>query len=464
MRNTIIHLFETHGHYYLYDVNVNDIVEINNKAYCDLMDNNYENNKDIKKLIEQGFLMQRREFIMQHPLDKQLEGLLKRNLKSMTLQVTKNCNLRCKYCVYSGTYTNRTHKNERMSETIAYKSIDFFLEHAIDSEYLNLGFYGGEPILEFDLIKKCIEYMENNKGDKTVTYSMTTNATLLTKEMIEFLNKYSVELTISLDGPKDIHNLNRISADEKVGSFNKVINSIQLVEKECPEYSKFINFNAVMTPEYGFEIYNKFFCEDDLIKHYVSVVNLPSNNYAKNKYTLNEEFIEEFNYELFKYYFSTIRNDADIKVSKLLKMHYQRLHDDIHEGLKISTDNLKIEHPSGPCVVGRHRLFVETGGDFYPCERVSECSEIMKIGNIYRGFDLTNIRNMLNIGKITEEKCRNCWAFRFCTICAVKADGGDKLSAEMKASHCEEIKRSVDDRMKDYCMFKEMGYDFEKEN
>ena len=461
MDNIIIHLFKTFKHYYLYDVNTNIVVEIDRQLFDKLQNRIYDS--DIDKLQKRGLLLERKKFEMRHPFDEQLECVLDRNLKSMTLQVTKNCNLRCKYCVYSGSYNNRVHSNERMSIQVALDAIDFFLEHSVDSESIALGFYGGEPTLEFPLIKKAIEYMEENKGNRVVSYSLTTNATLLTDEMIELFERYEVDITISLDGPKEIHNNNRITMASGEGSYEKVIESLKKIKDKWKNCQSKVNFNAVMSPEYGFKIYSDFFQNTEFVKDFSAVVNLPSNNYTSEVKHLNNRFVEEFNYELFKYYFSILRRDSDIRTTKVVRQHYQRLVDDIHGCLKVEVGNVNYDHHSGPCVIGRHRLFVDTNGKMFPCERVSESSEVINLGDIYEGFEIEKVRQLLNIGKITEKECKSCWAFRFCTICAMKADCGDKLSAEKKLKSCDEVRASIDDRLKDYYTFIEMGYDFERE-
>lgn len=461
MDNIVIHLFETYRHFYLYDVNSNMVVEIGKILYDKLKQGIYDS--DIDKLRKRGLLLERKKFEMRHPFDEQLESVLDRNLKSMTLQVTKNCNLRCKYCVYSGSYSNRVHSNERMSMEVALDAIDFFLEHSIDSESIDLGFYGGEPMLEFPLVKNCIEYMEENKGNKDVKYSLTTNATLLTDDMIDFFKRYGVEVTISLDGPKEIHNSNRITATSGQGSYERVIQSLKKIENRWEQCRTKVNFNSVMSPEYGFGIYSNFFENTNFIKDFSAVVNLPSSTYTSEVKKMSNKFVEEFNYELFKFYFSMVRQDSQIKTTKIVRQHYQRLVDDIHDCLKVEVGDIKYDHHSGPCVVGRHRLFVDTNGKMFPCERVSETSEVMNIGNIYKGFEVKKVRQLLNIGKITESECKKCWAFRFCTICAMKADCGNKLSAEQKLKYCDNVRASVEDQLKDYYTFVEMGYDFERE-
>lgn len=122
MDNIIIHLFETYKHYYVYDVNINAVIEIGKNLYDKLKEGIFDSS--IESLQKRGLLLERKDFEMRHPFDEQLECVLDRNLKSMTLQVTKNCNLRCKYCVYSGSYRvsakycyaaheSRLHQNDR---------------------------------------------------------------------------------------------------------------------------------------------------------------------------------------------------------------------------------------------------------------------------------------------------------------------------------------------------------------
>lgn len=76
------------------------------------------------------------------------------------MQVTQNCNLRCQYCVYSGSYINRVHNNKRMSVEVAKQAIDFLVKHSENSKEISIGFYGGEPLLEVPLIREVVDYAE----------------------------------------------------------------------------------------------------------------------------------------------------------------------------------------------------------------------------------------------------------------------------------------------------------------
>ncbi|AET58610.1 arylsulfatase regulator (Fe-S oxidoreductase) [Paenibacillus terrae HPL-003] len=117
-------------------------------------------------------------------------------------------------------------------------------------------------------------------------------------------------------------------------------------------------------------------------------------------------------------------------------------------------------HHGGPCVPGVQRLFADVNGNLYPCERVSEQSEVVQIGNVGSGFDVDKISQILNVGTITEDACKICWNFRFCTLCVAVADDLHTLSREMKLNHCSVVKNDVRHTLLDFCMLNELGYDF----
>ena len=105
-----------------------------------------------------------------------------------------------------------------------------------------------------------------------------------------------------------------------------------------------------------------------------------------------------------------------------------------------------ISAPGGPCIPGQRRLFVNADGIFYPCEKVSELIDEVKIGDIQEGFDYKKAKRILNIAQFTEEECRNCFAFRHCTVCAANITDEKGFSDRKKMEYCEGIKnRLVDD-------------------
>ena len=169
MEKAVFHLFKTYKNKYLYDVNTNALMLVSDECFEQIVKYNDTGivNDAVKKLQGQGYLRKRNNFIMENPETDGLKYSLENDLGTMALQVTQNCNLRCKYCVYSGNYENREHSSLRMSRETAYKAIDYLVEHSANSENLHLGFYGGEPLLEFELIKDCVEYILISRNNYT---------------------------------------------------------------------------------------------------------------------------------------------------------------------------------------------------------------------------------------------------------------------------------------------------------
>src|SRR5699024_8096020 len=119
-----------------------------------------------------------------HPMTPFLTHLLQHRIRDVILQVTQNCNLRCGYCTYGGNYKNRTHSLKTMNFELAKKAIDFGVERSQESSDFVVSFYGGEPLLAFNLIKKCVAYAKENIQGKELHFNMTTNGTLLTTEIM----------------------------------------------------------------------------------------------------------------------------------------------------------------------------------------------------------------------------------------------------------------------------------------
>ncbi|QNU67326.1 Cys-rich peptide radical SAM maturase CcpM [Ruminiclostridium herbifermentans] len=467
MLDPFIHLFTTPGGYYLYDINKNAILRLTEDQYKIIEDTQKSDQDDltynkqaiesINHLRELGFLSPKRPKEMYNPISETLKYHLNNKIKMITLQITRQCNLRCKYCVYSGNYENRGHENAKMSFETAKKGIDFLIEHSKDNERIFLAFYGGEPLLEFDFIKKCIEYYEEKGEGKETHITITTNATLLTEEIIDYFQKYGVYLLISLDGPSEVHNKNRIFSHGGKGTFEKVMENMEMIMIKFPDYLKdCVSFNAVLDPENDFSCVNNFFADFDMIKESQLMSTEISDIYSKDQKKASDAYISNLRYEYFKLFLSKVGCLDKKYTSKLIWRYYGKLID-TYTRLEMTKELPDKIHHGGPCIPGVQRLFMDVNGDFYPCERVSETSTQMRIGNVDTGFDVDKVETLLNIGKISEKQCVNCWALRFCNLCAAAADELDKLTMKKKITNCNAVRYSVENLLKDICTLREFG-------
>ena len=140
--------------------------------------------------------------------------------------VTNECNLRCVYCQARN---ETTHKNGFMTNEIAEKAVDIAL--SAPDKNLNFEFQGGEPLLNFPVIKHIVQYAEMKKGYHTIHYSVVTNLTLMTEEIIDFLGKYNINISTSIDGGEFVHNCNRPFINGK-GSFEAVSKKLKAIRPQ----------------------------------------------------------------------------------------------------------------------------------------------------------------------------------------------------------------------------------------
>lgn len=470
-KESFVHPFKTITGHYLYDVNTNRIVSIPKNLYA------YFNNESqiideesvnfANRLYKNGFLKANPIERIEHMAGRCLASSLDRCVQGITLQVTQQCNLRCKYCTYSGNYSTRDHSSMNMPVDIAKKSIDFLLSHSSDVEVPFIGFYGGEPFLNFDLLKIIADYTLNVFEGKKVLFGLTTNATLLNDESMKFLEDYEINILISLDGPKEIHDANRVFAGSRKGTFDVIMAKIKYIKDNYPNLYRRIIFNSVIDPTLDPSCLNEFFihCKD-------------LNSEKINSSIMSMEFLKDNKKTLAKSkeYFIVYRTEEfQVFMSKLGRIHprhfinsnwqpFESLKNILSTLRNVSKELPKVYHPSGPCLTGARKLFVDIAGNFYPCERVSETSESMRIGHINRGFDLKKVYSLLNIGKLTEAHCKKCWAIRLCGQCCVTADDGKKIVAEKRLSNCNLTLSNADRMLKSFCTLKEQGFSFENDH
>lgn len=418
-----------------------------------------------KESLEQGLFKKFNIEKLQHPMTELLEDVLDANIESINLQVTQNCNLRCDYCPYTGNYyNNRKHSNKRMSFELAKRGIDFLYNHSMNCDVVNVAFYGGEPLLEFDLIKECIEYTRGKFLTKKIVFNLTSNGVLLTDEIMRFFSENDVLLTISLDGPEYIHDKSRVTANG-TGSFEIIYKKLHYFKENYSEYFNHkVMFNSVSAQNDGVVDIDRFFTDDPLFKECNVNTTFYSTNYLSSEQPLNKEvdrFRQHMEFEKYKCFLHKMKRIKTLPTRMQLNGFKEVIR--TAKQLQDFTGIPKVFHPSGPCVPGRKKMFMNVDGNFYPCERIDETSPCSVIGNIDDGLSLDKCKTLLNIGTITEDKCRSCWAIAHCKLCFVQADNGGELCAKNRLENCGNLQDTIVDTFKNICILAKRGYRFEED-
>lgn len=330
-------------------------------------------------------------------------------IKRLVLFVSQDCNLHCRYCYIQ--HAGHIHQKKYMSEEVAHAAVDLLFQESHEATDLGISFYGGEPMLRFDLIKKIIPYA-NRKAvafHKTVKYSMTTNGTLLTDEAVEFLTAHNVNVMVSLDGPQKVHDENRVFVDGS-GSFTRAFPAfIKLKEKDknTRTLSVMRRFDSSMKDiaqslldlgSLNFSIHPALSDSGELI--------IPPNG------SENEEDEEN----------GACSDSVDIYTRQYEEMVAYFLDNEMMFQEKPPIDFIwvfeklkKRDKQKKNCGAAYTRFSVDADGNILPCEHfIGEPAFYM--GNVLTGLDRhqSNIKE-LEITDITDSKtCRTCWSRNLC--------------------------------------------------
>jgi len=460
----IIKTFATPGGKYVYDRETNSILSVSDEEFaaCKRVEANEADDNDWKLLkcyTDQKFLQESRLKEILHPATYSLNQMLESRVAHLTLQITTDCSLRCSYCTYSGNYENqRSHSKEVMSIDVMKRSVDFIMERSHGLKKINIAFYGGEPLLEIDIIKSCVRYVKDKYYGREVTYSLTTNGTIFNDDIIHFLRNNDFNISISLDGPKEIHNLNRIFPDGS-GSFDKIMDNLRNIRKSYPDYFHKISFMTTVAPDMDYSCINSFYVAEEILNDNSVRSNLVNDYSLKESISYGDNFHMVNAYQRMKVLLAELDLYSKNKTSKL----FTNSLDQVKETYKTLSKSRMVEkmHPGGPCVPGVMRPFVDTKGNIFPCERVSENSEVMRLGHIDTGFEYEKIYCLLNIGQLTEKECISCWNFLFCGLCSAACDEGNCFSKEKRLIYCSREKYVAVEQMATICLLLENGYKFE---
>lgn len=435
-------IFIYSGDYYLYDTYNNHLLQISKEHYIELSIlfkqgiNEYlcscrrtQPYKDIVSLMYRGYL--RKPWIehIEHPETLIVESIISRGMQHLTLQVTQDCNFKCRYCHYTrDTSIERTHNKTQMDWEVAKKSIDFMWEHSKDSSQICFGFYGGEPLLNFNLIRECTEYIEKKFETKNISCNITTNGSVLTNEIIKYMAEKNFTVSVSLDGPPHIQNYNRKFYENGKDTFDVVWNNVQRMKEVNLEwFNKKVYFHPVYLAHEN---------ATEIMKFY------STNSISPKKVLLYRANLDGIDY---------ISINTEVQLPNEKNEIANPIFRDFEKQFKSKSIINNRWHHNGPCVPGGRKIFVDVNGNIFPCEKLNS-SMANSIGDIDNGINIDIVKKLMNIGKMTEAQCKRCFAMRFCSICVQKCYNPEKgcIDLEQKEEQCNKIKNKAINQLKQY--------------
>lgn len=336
------------------------------------------------------------------------------NCPVLVIETTERCNLECRYCIYGKNYSSfSTRRNLEISLKMAIAMVDYMIERwnssenqsPLDTKYI--GFYGGEPLLNFKLIKEVVLYLETKKNNHTynIQHSITTNGLLLPK-YIDFLVEHNFQVLISLDGGKE-DNAARVFPNGEE-SFPKLINIIKSVKKKYPSFFKNnVSFNAVYNHYSDYFRLDSFFITNSY-KYKLSELNPQVDSGSENyMYKSLESTLPKSSYEQFVF------NDYSREV-------FDSYICDIHNSfLDFSFPNKGDILLTGTCMPFSRKIFITAQGLLLPCETIPHKHALGRVtqnGEINLDFNRCAEYYSAYYQRL-EKSCKECYSIRNCRMC-----------------------------------------------
>lgn len=356
------------------------------------------------------------------------------NLRHLVFEVTTKCNLNCTYCGYGPLYDMRTHNDRvNMPLYIAKNLIDYLYHiwatNLVDYDIVDtfIGFYGGEPLLNFDFISSVISYLESRPlASRVFSYTMTTNAMLLDKYM-DFLTERKFHLVISLDGNKIAHSYRVDHRGQN--SFDKVYKNVKELQAKYPDYfEKYVTFNSVLTNRGELFSVKEFisteFQKDSMIAEVNDFGVLECKKSAFNRIhrSILKDISQKSKEEIDKV-IPFAKNPSNSMAFQILK----NLSNNCYRSYNALLPHQEGRYfPTGTCFPFDKKMFVNVKGELFPCERVNQKYSLGTVTENDINIDYEYIARIYSERyKRVYQRCRGCFAKPICEQCMFYIDDLD---------------------------------------
>jgi len=339
------------------------------------------------------------EFIAREENTRQLLQLPPpdRLLKALCLHISHRCNLACRYCFAS--YASASSEEKDMSWEIARTAIDFLLKNSGKKKNLQVDFFGGEPLLNFEVVKKAVKYgkEESAREGKSIKFTLTTNALLLDDEKIDFLNRENISLILSLDGSPAVHDRMRLLPSGK-GSHNEVLTRIKKAVSSRRGEDYYIR-GTYTRDSMNFFDSARYFLDEGLNNFSLE----PVAARGEEPYSIRVQdlpFIEKEYEKLAKLFIERSRAKKPF-----IFFHFMMQMD----------KPLCVTRRLLGCGAGVEYLAVAPEGKLYPCHQFVGRAEFL-MGDVFSGsVDKTLRQKFADANLFAKEGCPDCWAKYYCS-------------------------------------------------
>ena len=355
------------------------------------------------------------------------------HIPKLVLEMTTSCNLNCWYCDVSGMQSDQCYTRKTISKETVKSAIDFFMKHNENCKNADISFYGGEALLEFDLIKYAVKYANATIRKKTLSYDVSTNGLLLNEQIASWLEKNkNVQVTCTVNGP--YHDQYRVDKNGQ-GSLNNIIQNLLFIRHDYPQvWENQIRFIANVNSE----------CEIPAMLDYYDKI-LEKKPLAITNIVWNDNIMPLIEN----------RPIVDFQNSNSVTAYYMDQMWAIKHRPIVEEEHKGIIPSCLPCEV---KLFVHNDGKLSFCEKL--CKSV-SIGDLETEFNKDYLRSLYEkAAQLFDSRCKTCWAQRLCKVCLaplfnMKGQLIDNIPEEI----CSQEKSNIEWLLSLYCQMSEENPD-----
>ena len=321
----------------------------------------------------------------------------KTDIKALCLHVAHTCNLNCEYCFASqGKYHG---ERALMPYEVGKRALDFLIENSGSHHNLEVDFFGGEPLMNFEVVKKLVKYAREQEKlhNKNFRFTLTTNGLLIDDDVIAFVNKEMSNVVLSLDGRKEVHDSLRKTISGQ-GSYDIIIPKFKKLVKARGGKNYYIR---------GTFTHNNI----DFLKDILHMADLGFTELSMEPVVC----APDEPYALTEKDLPILKEQYELLAKEMIKR------DSENRGFTFYHYMLDLTH--GPCIYkrisgcgsGTEYLAVTPWGDLYPCHQFVG-DEKFKLGDIYNGIVNTKVRDEFKLcNAYARPECKDCWAKLYCS-------------------------------------------------
>ena len=449
-------IFSTDAHSYLYDTATNQLLTIP-EDFARYLEKGEFSAEELEELAADGhggvLLPTSALPLSPGPSLREVERAVRNGCRQVILEISRDCNMRCRYCVYSGRLgARRAPSKQTMSRETALRAVDYLESHSSECPAVAVGFFGGEPLLAPSLIQQVVDHARQVLKDRKLVFSITTNGTLLTREIMAFFAAHDFACLVSLDGPREMNDRNRVFAGSGNGSFDVVMSRVREFQQLYPDYCRTrLRLAMVAVPGTDYAYLTQWLRANDLAAVSAGPAVDDSGEYERRyreqPLTGVEQLRAEYIEAACEGALAERRQDPDFSMHSAFFSPTMRL----LRKRPVPTSPQDRVIRRGMCIPSNDRLFVDCTGQLYPCEK-TDGRRHLHLGHIDTGVDARKAYDLLvKFHEFLAQECASCWLWRLCRVCAPGPTVGNGYDKDAARRMCDDHRTTMTDMLKMYC-------------